>query len=206
MTKASKVLTVVVTVFSILYMGISFMMWTVRADWKEKATKEFPKARIAEQKTQIDDLDKEIAAIEKQHDEAKKGIAADIASITAPQIGREAQLEAEWAALNAEASAIAGQVDVEAKKVQVKQEEDKRLRDDVHRLMSQYDDLVAQRFDAEANVKRQRDLLFQAKGILERLRLRAGLLDIEEGKGYDAPEVEKPEPAAAARLKNTLKN
>ena len=202
MTKASKVLTVLVTVFCILYMGIAFMMWTVRTDWKERATKEFPKARIAEQKTQIEELDKEIAATDAQHAAAKKAIAADIASITAPQIGREAQLEAEWATLNAEASAIAGQVDAEAKKVQTKEEEDKRLRDDVYRLMSQYDDLVAQRSDAETNVKRQRDLLFQAKGVLERLRLRAKLLDAEQGKEYE--DVEKPEPAAS-RITNTLK-
>lgn len=206
MTKASKILTILVTVFSILYMGISFMMWTVRADWREKATKEFTKEQIAKQRTQIDELEKEIATTDKQHDDAKKAIAADIVSITAPEIGREAQLEAEWAALSAEASAIAGQVDAEAKKVQDKEEENKRLRDDVYRLKEQYDDLVAQRSDAEANVKRQRDLLFQAKGILERLRLRARLLDAEEGKGdYNGKEIEKPEPAAA-RLKNTLKN
>jgi chromosome segregation ATPase len=206
MTKASKILTILVTVFSILYMGISFMMWTVRADWKEKANVEFPKKRITDQQSLIQELEKDIAATDKQHDDAKKAIAADIVSITAPQIGREAQLEAEWAALSAEASAIAGQVDAEAKKVQDKEEENKRLRDDVYRLKNQYDDLVAQRSDAEANVKRQRDLLFQAKGILERLRLRAKLLDVEEGKGgYDNKEIEKPEPAAA-RLKNTFKN
>jgi hypothetical protein len=222
LTKASKILTVLVTFFSILYMGIAFMMWTVRADWKEKATKEFPKSRINTLVTQeplepqttkdfmtaqtnvLANLDREIAATDKAHEEAKKAIAADIVSITAPQIGREAQLEAEWAQLNAEASAIAGQVDAEAKKVQIKEEEDKRLRDDVHRLMSQYEDLVAQRSDAEANVKRQKDLLFQAKGVLERLRLRARLLDADEGKGEIYPQTENPEPAAT-RLKNTLK-
>ncbi|MBI3863054.1 MAG: hypothetical protein HY290_14275, partial [Planctomycetia bacterium] len=104
MTKASKALTIVVTVFSILYMGIAFMMWTVRADWREKATKEFPKSRISEQQTQIQDLDKEIAAVDAQHAAAKKGIAADKVAFTAPQIGRQAQLETELAALIAEAS------------------------------------------------------------------------------------------------------
>src|SRR5579862_3029897 len=131
MTKASKVLTILVTVFCILYMGIAFMMWAVRTDWREKATKEFPKTLIADQKNQIDALDKEIAATDKLHEEAKKAIAADIASITAPQIGREAQLEAEWATLSAEATAIAAQADVESKKVQIKEEEDRRLREDV---------------------------------------------------------------------------
>lgn len=203
MTKASKVLTVLVTVFCILYMGIAFMMWTVRTDWKERATKEFPKSRITEQQTRIQELDKEIAATDAQHEAAKKGIAADVVSITAPQTGRQAQLETEWAALSAEASAIAGQVDAESKKVQVKQEEDKRLRDDVYRLFSQYEDLVAQRSDAEANVQRQRDLLFQARGVLERVRLRARLLEAETGgEPYEAEE--KPQPAAT-RLTNTLK-
>jgi chromosome segregation ATPase len=204
MTKASKALTVVVTVFSILYMGIAFMMWTVRIDWKEKATKEFPKTRISTQQTQIQEIDKEIAAVDAQHEAAKKGIAADVVSITAPQIGRAAQLEAEWMALNTEASAIAGQVDADAKKVQVKQEEDKRLRDDVYRLMSQYEDLVSQRSDAEANVKRQRDLLFQAKGVLERLRLRAKLLQAEAGESEQYEGTEKPQPAAA-RFTKSLK-
>jgi chromosome segregation ATPase len=204
MTKASKVLTILVTVFCILYMGIAFVMWTVRTDWKERATKDFPKSRIAEQKTRIDELDKEIAATDKQHEESKKGIAADIAAITAPQIGREAQLEAEWATLSAEASAIAAQIDVEAKKVQVKQEEDRRLREDVHRLMNQYEDLVAQRNDTEADVKRQLDLLFQAKGVLDRVRLRAKLLDAEEGKSDYESGSDRTAPAAS-RIPNTVK-
>ena len=53
MTKASMVMTVVVTALSFLYIGIAFMMWTVRTDWKERATKEFPKTRISTQQTQI---------------------------------------------------------------------------------------------------------------------------------------------------------
>ncbi|MBI3865354.1 MAG: hypothetical protein HY290_26055, partial [Planctomycetia bacterium] len=95
-------------------------------------------------------------------------------------------------------------VDAESKKLQAKQDEDKRLREDVYRLRSQYEDLVAQKLDAEANVKRQRDLLFQAKGVLERVRLRAKLLDAEEGKGGYDDVGSKPVPAAA-RFTRTIK-
>ncbi|MBS0260742.1 MAG: hypothetical protein JSS02_02200 [Planctomycetes bacterium] len=206
MTKASKVLTVLVTFFSVFYMGIAFMMWTVRTDWKEKATKEFPKSRISEQQTKISDLDKEIADVDKNHTLAKKSIGVDVVAITAPEIGREARLEAEWAALATEATRIAAQVDAEAKKVQLKEVEDKRLREDVQRLFSQYEDLVAQRSEAEANVKRQQDLLFQAKGVLERVQLRARMLDAAEGKEYDGAEP-KAETAgsSATRSPGTLK-
>ena len=70
--------------------------------------------------------------------------------------------------------------------------------------MSQYEDLVAQRADAEANVKRQRDLLFQAKGVLERLRLRAKLLQADAGESDQYEGTEKPQPAAA-RFTKSLK-
>jgi|SRR5579872_1290403 len=215
MKKASKVLAIVLTAFSILFMGVAAVMSTVRTDWKEKATKEFPKSRIAEQTTKIGDLDKEIASLESQQKLAAAAIEADIKSFTAPQIGREAQLEAELEALIAEAQTLAGQVEIEAKKVQLKQDEDKRLREEVTRLRSQYEDLVSQKYDVEGIVKRQRDLLFQAKGILERVQHRLKLLKAEEPgeKVYDVPAPDKTgkidlQPdvqPSAARLSNTLK-
>ena len=210
MTKASKALTIVLTVFSIVFMGVAAVMSTVRTDWREKATKEFPKARIAEQTEKIANLEKDIAIFEKHNEAAKASIAADIASFVAPQTGREAQLEAQLATLVQETHTLAGQIETEAKKVQLKQDEDKRLREEVIRLKTQYDDLVSQKYDVEGNVKRQRDLLFQAKGILERVKYRLELLKKEEppAGGYDLPESNETKPESqpsATGPSNTLK-
>jgi chromosome segregation ATPase len=182
MTKASKVLTIVVAVFAIMFMGVAAVMSTVRTDWKEIATKEFPKSRIAEQTTKIADLDKEIASLESQKKAADAAIEADVKSFTARQIGREAQLEAELVKLIDEAHTLAGQVETAAKKVQLKQDEDKRLREEVVRLKTQYDDLVSQKYDVQETVKRQKDLLFQAIGVLDRVQRRLDLLKAEEAK------------------------
>ncbi|HEY2253463.1 MAG TPA: hypothetical protein VGH74_20455 [Planctomycetaceae bacterium] len=211
MTKSSKALTIVLTVFSILFMGVAAVMSTVRTDWKEKATKEFPKSRISEQKEKINTLDKEIASLEKQQKDAAAAIQADVTSFLAPQIGREAQLETELEGLVKTIRDLAGQIETEAKKVQLKQDEDKRLREEVFRLKAQYDDLVSQKYDVQETVKRQRDLLFQAKGVLERVTHRLNLLKGGE-KSYDG-ELEPPrkddakpesEPSAA-RPANTRK-
>jgi chromosome segregation ATPase len=212
MTKASKVLTIVLTVFSIVFMGVAAVMSTVRTDWKEKATKEFPKSKITEQTEKIANLDKEIAAYESQQKAAAAAIAADEKSFIAPQTGREAQLEAELEKLVATVHELAGQIETEAKKVQLKQDEDKRLREEVTRLQTQYDDLLSQKYDVGETVKRQRDLLFQAKGILERVVHRLELLKADAaGDGaYDSEPAEengdKPDTEpSAARPANTLK-
>ena len=82
------------------------------------------------------------------------------------------------------------------------------------RLRTQYDDLVSQKYDVEETVKRQRDLLFQARGILERVKYRLELLKADEATegGYvtEPENVEEDEtkpdaPPAAARPSNTLK-
>jgi chromosome segregation ATPase len=179
MTKTSKVLTVLVTAFSILFMGITAVMSTAQTDWREKATKEFPKSRIADQTAQLDDLRKEIEALDKQQKLAVDGIAADSLAITAPNTGRVARLEAELVQLIDEAHKVAEQVEAEAKKVGAKQDEGKHLRDRVTRLTSQFEDLVAQKEDALMNVKRLRDLLFQARGVLDRVKKRQQALEAE---------------------------
>jgi chromosome segregation ATPase len=207
-------LAIVLTVFSILFMGVAAVMSTVRTDWKEKATKEFPKSRIAEQKEKINTLDKEIASLERQKKDADAAIEADVKSFLAPQIGREAQLETELEGLVKQIRDLAGQIETEAKKVQLKQDEDKRLREEVIRLKAQYDDLVSQKYDVQETVKRQRDLLFQAKGVLDRVTHRLNLLKADGAgeKNYNG-ELEpprkddaKPEPEpSAARPANTRK-
>lgn len=179
MTKAGKILTIAVTVFCVVFMGVAAVMSTVRTDWKEKATKEFPKSTITDQEARLGDLQTKIDAVKKQDDEANAAIAADIKAIEAPEIGRVAVLEAELAKLIDDAHAVFEQSEAEARKVDAKQEEDKRLREVVTRLRSQYEDLVAQKDDALADVKRLRDLLFQAKGILDRVEKRQKSLELE---------------------------
>ena len=190
MTKYSKILTILVTAFSVLFLGVAAVMWTAQTDWKEKATKDFPQSKISEQRTRIGDLNKEIEGLDKQQKAAETGIAQDSLAITAPETGRVALLEVELQQLIDEARKVADQVEEEAKKVGEKQDDGKRLRERVMRLTSQYDDLVAQKEDAAANVKRLRDLLFQAKGVLERVEKRRESLKAEGGGNY--PE----EPAA----------
>lgn len=205
MTKTSKILTIVVTVFAIVFMGIAAVVSTVRTDWKEKATKEFPKSRISEQMTQIQDLDKEITALKSQQESAAKNIATDTQAIVAEQVGREAQLQMELAQLVEEAHTLAEQIEVDGKKVQLKQDEDKRLREEVTRLKAQYEDLVAQRVEAADTVKRQRDLLFQARGVLERVTRRMESLRAEQGKSGEYEETAPARGAAASRTTKTFK-
>jgi chromosome segregation ATPase len=185
MTKFSKILTVLVTTFCVLFMGIAAVMSTAQTDWKAKATKDFPKSRITEQQTQIADLGKEIESLKRQQDAAEAGIVTDSLAITAPETGRVAKLETELGQLIDEARKVADQVEEAAKKVGDKQDDDKRLREEVTRLKSQFEDLVAQKEDAVANVKRLRDLLFQARGILDRVNKRRESLESEQGKVYD---------------------
>jgi len=193
MTKSSKALTILLTVFSLLFMGVAAVMSTVRTDWKAKATTEFPKSKINEQKEKIETLEKEIASLEKQQKDAAAWIDADVKSFTDPQVGREVQLEKELDGLVKTIRDLAAQIETDAKKVQLKQDEDKRLRDEVTRLKAQYEDLVSQKLDVEQTVKRQRDLLFQAKGVLERVTHRLNLLKAEQGEKPYSDDLEPPE-------------
>lgn len=183
MTKASKALVIAVTVFSVIFMGVAAVMSTARTDWRDKATKEFPSSQIAKQRETIQEYDKGIEDLARQQKAVEAGIAADDKAIFAADSGREVALESELKQLIDEAHTLAEQVEVAAKKVEVRQDEDKRLREEVTRLKSQYDDLVAQKDDALTSVKRLRDLLFQAKGVLERVEKRQKALDAEKAHG-----------------------
>jgi chromosome segregation ATPase len=195
MTKLSKLLTVAVAVFAVVFMGIAAVISAARTDWKEKATKELPetreftkespKSRIASQKTKIEDLDKQIKSQEAQQQAVAAAIEADVKAIADPKTGREAQLEKELADLIEQAGTLAKQIEEQSRIVQSKQDVDKRRREEVTRLKSQYDDLVAQKHGALADVKRYRDLLFQARGLLERVKRRADALKAEATKGKD---------------------
>src|SRR5439155_22508011 len=111
MTKASKLLTIAVTVFAVVFMGIAAVISAARTDWRTIATKDYPKARIGEQKTQIEDLDKQIKSLEAQQQAVAAAIDADVKAITAPNTGREAQLEKELAELIEQAGTLAKQIE-----------------------------------------------------------------------------------------------
>jgi chromosome segregation ATPase len=197
MTKASKALVIAVTVFSVIFMGVAAVMSTAHTDWKEKATKEFPSSKITDQRTKIQDFDKGIEDLGRLQKSAEAAIAADEKALFAAETGREAVLEVELKQLIEEAHTLAEQVEAAAKKVEARQDEDKRLREEVTRLQSQYDDLVAQKDDALTGVKRLRDLLFQAKGVLERVEKRQKALNAE--RPPDPNYEERPAPAALDR-------
>ncbi len=194
-TTIGKSLTIAVTVLSVLFMGVAAVMSTARTDWKQRATAEyekggFPKSEIAKQDKIKADLNAQIKSVDEQQVAAVKTIDADIQALTNPQNGREVQLETELAQLIDQAHTLSGQIEAEAKKVQLKQDEDTRLRDEVTRLKSQYEDLVGQKDAAQADVKRLKDLLVQAKGVLQRVQRRHKSLEAEARKSYD------PEPSA----------
>src|SRR5260221_186433 len=115
MTKASKALVIAVTVFTVIFMGVAAVMSTARTDWKEKATKEFPSSKIADQRTKIQDLDKGIEDLGRLQKTAEAGIAADEKALFAADIGREAALEGELKQLIHEAHTLSQQVEVAAR-------------------------------------------------------------------------------------------
>jgi hypothetical protein len=187
-TKISKGLTIAVTVLSVLFLGVAALTSAVSTNWKERATKDFPKSRVAELEKEKADLNAGIKAAEEQQQASVKAIEADTQGLTAKNTGREALLEAELEQLIEQAHVLSEQLEAEAKKVQLKQDEDTRLREEVTRLRSQYEDLVDQRQAALADVQRLRDLVFQARGVLERAeRRKAALVGAEEKekKEYD---------------------
>jgi len=180
-TRISKGLTIAVTVMSVLFLGIAALTSAVSTNWKARATKEypegFPKSEITKQQQTITELNADIKKAEDEQQAAIKAIEADTLALTAPDTGREAQLQAEILQLIDQAHEIAVQVEAEAKKVQARQDEDTRLREEVIRLKSQYEDLIDQKQTALANVQRLRDLLFQARGVLERVQRRKAALE-----------------------------
>lgn len=184
-TTLGKALTIAVTVMSVLFMGVAAVMSTARTDWKQRATAKyeeggFPKSKIADQDKIKADLNAQIKVVDEQQVAAVKTIQADVQALTNPQNGREITLETELAQLIDQAHTLSEQVEAEAKKVQLKQDEDTRLREEVTRLKSQYEDLLAQKDAAQVDVKRLKDLLVQAQGVLERVRRRHDSL-----KSYD---------------------
>ncbi len=181
MTTLSRVLTIAVTVFAVLFMGVTAVMTATRTDWKEVATQKFKKADIARQQEQIKALEDRIAELEAARQRALAAIAADEKAIDDPNTGREAEMEKLLADWVQQAHTLAGEAEEQARKADVKLEELKLRREDAVRLQNQFDELVSQKVAAETEAKRLRDLLFQARGVLERLKRRQQSLEEQTG-------------------------
>lgn len=186
MTKFSKVLTIAVTVLCVAFMAVAAAMTATYTDWKARAA-EYPSSKLADQKKLITDLDAESTALDTAIKHARDTQVTDVDAMTDPAVGRLVQWEAELVKLEAQAKQLADQIEEEAKKVLAKLDELKLRREEVVRLRAQYDELIAQRQSAELQVRRIRDLLFQARGQLERVKHRKDLLEADGAKAeYDA--------------------
>lgn len=185
MTTFSRVLTIAVTVFAVLFMGVTVVMTATRTDWKEVATQKFKKTDIAKQQEQIRAFEEQTAAFEAARQRALAAIAADEKAIDDPNTGREVEMEKLLTTLVEQAHTLAGEAEEQARKADVKLEEMRLRRDDAVRLQNQFDELVSQKVAAEAEAKRLRDLLFQAKGVLERLKRRQQSLEEQTGGKSD---------------------
>ncbi|HTI50105.1 MAG TPA: hypothetical protein VL475_04110 [Planctomycetaceae bacterium] len=194
MTKFSRSLTIFVTVLAVAFMGVAAVTTATSTDWKEAATKKFPKARISEQQEQIRKLDEGISATENALKLALAGIAADVKALSDPETGRESELEKQLAGTEQRARELAQQIEAQARKADAKLEELQLRREDTVRLENQFAELQSQKVATQAEVKRLGDLLFQAKGMLDRVRRRRESL---EAQMRGAPNPGEPADAAA---------
>ncbi|MSR56179.1 MAG: hypothetical protein EXS05_00660 [Planctomycetaceae bacterium] len=183
MTKLSRCLTILVTVLAVAFLGVAAVTTAGRTDWQKIATKDFPKAAIATQQETIAELEKQIKITSDVMAGSAEAIAVDVKALTDPMTGREVVLERELEALIAQAHDLAVKTETEARTADARLDELKLRREDTVRLQNQFDELVSQKVAAQSEVKRLRDLLFQAQGVLERAIRRRKALQAEFG-GY----------------------
>jgi chromosome segregation ATPase len=186
MNKFSRCLTVFVAVICVAFMGVAALSTATYTDWKTIATKEYPRAEITKQAETIRGLEDDIKRAEDARVAALAAIAVDEKAISDPATGREVLLEQQLAQLQVQAHTLAEQFETEAKKAGAKLDELTLRREDTVRLQNQHDELVSQKLAAQAEVKRLRDLLFQARGVLERVERRRAALESQKGQ-YEEP-------------------
>lgn len=182
MIKFSRILTVAVTVLAVAFMSVAAVAVAVRTDWRAR-TKQFSSAEISEQQQKISELDRQIKATEDELQASAAAIASDVTALTNPAGGAEARLEAQIKELVEQSRKLAGEIEVAASNSQSRLDELSLRREDAFRLEMQYDELVAQKQAAQAEVKRLQDLLIQAKGVRERVERRQKSLQ-EQGSAY----------------------
>jgi chromosome segregation ATPase len=176
MKKFARPLTILVTVLAVVYMAVAAVGTATFTDWKgvRKAQDE----ELRSQQAALADLDKRLADVDdKVRQAAEAAIAADEKALTDPATGREAELEKMLAQLEQRAHEVAQQIEVKARESNAKLDELKMRREDTVRLQGQHDELVSQKEAAEAEARRLRDLLHQARGVLERAQRRQRALE-----------------------------
>ncbi|MGQ0636887.1 MAG: hypothetical protein ACT4QC_19945 [Planctomycetaceae bacterium] len=191
MTRFSRILTVLVTALSVGFMAVAAAAVAVSTDWKARLN-EFPKSKITAQQQKISELSTALADTERAQKAWVAGVDADVKALADPNTGREAQLEARLNMLNELAHKLFEQIEVAARQEQAKLDELKLRREDKYRLEAQYDEIVSQKQAALADVRRLRDLLVQAEGMLKRVQERNKSLHAEARDGHDG----LPEPPA----------
>jgi DNA repair exonuclease SbcCD ATPase subunit len=168
MTKAGKVLTVFVVVIAVAFAGAATIDSATRTDWRFKAEREFSEKMIQAQSAELDELKKASDSLDLQLKAWQNALVADVAALEA----RAARWNAELAQLADTDGKLFENVEVEKKKVQDRLDELSLRREEVSRLLTQYEELVAEKGMAQADARRLRDLLVQAKGNLERVERR----------------------------------
>jgi chromosome segregation ATPase len=183
MNKFSRILTIFVTVSCVAFMSVTAVMTTARSDtnWRTIATKVYTKTQINEQQQELTRLGGLIDGVNAEQKQVTAAIEADVKALRDPMAGREVELEQQLAQMEATAQQVAKQIEEQARKADAKLETLALRRDDVARLQNQFDEFVSQKQAAEAESKRLRDLLFQARGVLERVQRRRALLESQNG-------------------------
>ena len=207
LTKISQSLTVLVTVLSLAFMGGAMASSIARTNWKEKVANEYPRAKIQELQTQID-------AFTKERENYAALVQPTLAAIDADQkamVAKAGMLNEYARKLETDDVAAREANAASAVKAQQKLDTDKARREEVQRLFAQYEELLSQRQEAEAEVRRLRDLLYQSRGVLQRAEGRNSALKQALGQPVVQPydpaqdELELPKALKPSRLGPPLK-
>lgn len=173
MTKASKVLTIALFVFSIAFFAVAGLNTIASTDWKARAA--VLPSQIDEQKKLNEQAVARIAIVEPQIKDARLFNATDVAAITTSVQSLNVQLTQK----QEQAAQISAQlVDLIHRVEEIRRVRTLR-RDEVFQLQNQLGELRAQRVQVLAEARRLTDLLYQAQGTLERVQLRKDLLQAD---------------------------
>lgn len=181
-TKISKILTILVTVLSLSFLGATAVSSIARTNWKEKAA-EFPEKKAQELQTEITGLNQERDNYTALIGQTSKTIEIDQAAMLA----RETNLQQYAKTLETEDRKLREQNSTESQSAQEKLDVDKMRREEIQRLQAQYEELVSQREAAQSEVKRLRDLLYQERGVLQRAQRRQQSLQTALGQPVSEP-------------------
>ncbi len=193
MTKFSKVLTVLAAVLSVGFMGVAFMAFATRSDWKGRDAE--LKTLIQPQKDQIDRLNAEITRYENRLNDAKLSIAADLPAIQVRAKNYQTSLEA----LAKKSAELSAEIAETSRKATIVSDEAKLRREEGVQLANQLAELRGQRAATEVEKQKLTDLLVQARGVLDRVERRNRNLKSDQSGGGDYTEPRSDDPAATPK-------